>query len=84
MIGQSIFEARSKNRCNEADKFVFSNAAQSLTQVNGPQVDFLKLEKKTSNNVQSEVDGVLIAPIKTRTQDAVMTSMENLALLRVE
>ena len=53
------------------------------TQVKIPQVDMYTLQEKIVSKIRSEVDS-LMTTVETRTQDAVLTAIENLVIPRVE
>ena len=53
------------------------------TQVNYPQVDVHTLVENIVSKVRSEMDNVMTS-VETRIQDAVLTAIENLVILRVE
>ena len=48
-----------------------------------PQEDVHTLEKNIVNKVRSEVDNVMTS-VETRVQDAVLTAIENIVILRME
>ena len=83
MIDPDSYENQTESRGNTADRNVILNRANNSTQIKGSQVDMHTLEKTIADRVQSEVDSVMIT-VKTRVQDAVMTVIENLVILRVE
>ena len=81
IIGQSRHEAQTENRSNRADGDTsFLKNANSLNQVSSPQVKMNTLEEIIVNNFRSEVDSVMI----TVEQDAILISVENLVIPRVE
>ena len=83
MIGQSNHEVQTESRANAAHGNISLNDTNNPTQVSGSQVDMHTLEKTIVNEVRSEVNSVMTT-VETREQDAVLTAVEDLVILRVE
>ena len=83
MIGQSNHEFQTESRANAADGNISSNDTNNPTQVSFSQVDTHTIEKTIVNKVGSEVNSVMTT-VETRVQDAVLTAVEDLVILRVE
>ena len=83
MIRQSNHGVQTESDFNAADKGFSLDNTYNPTGVNYPQVDMHTLEEHIVSQVRSEVDCVMTT-VETRVQDAVLTAIESLVILRIE
>ena len=83
MIGQSNHRIRTESQVKTADKGISLDDINNNTQANYPEVDMHTLEENIGSKVRIEVDGVMTT-VETKVQDAVLTAIESLVILRVE
>ena len=83
MIGQSNHVVQFESEFNAADKGFSLDNTNNPTGVNYPQVDMHTLEEYIVSQVRSEVDCVMTT-VETKIQDAVLTAIESLVILRIE
>ena len=83
LIGQNNREVQALSGTNMVDKTKSSSNINCSFQVNSPQVRMQILEENFVSEVRSELDSVMTT-FETIVQDAVLTSMENMMIPRLE